>query len=176
MSDNRGLVMVYTGNGKGKTTAALGMSLRAWGQGMKVLVLQFIKGDRTYGELLATARMDGLEIRPLGDGFITGSGEKDMESHRLAARSALEEARSEIASGRWDMVVLDEVIYALGFKLLREEDLIDIINMKPSGMHLVLTGRNAPQSLIERADMVSEIKEVKHPFTQGVKAQKGVEF
>lgn len=176
MSDNRGLVLVFTGNGKGKTTAALGMALRAWGQGMKVLVLQFIKGSRTYGEVLATAKMEGLEIRPLGEGFITGSDEKDMESHRLAARKALEEARSEITSGRWDMVVLDEIIYAAGFKLIREEDLLEIISVKPYGMHLVLTGRNAPRSLIDRADLVSEVKEVKHPYNQGIKAQKGVEF
>ncbi|MCL5935165.1 MAG: cob(I)yrinic acid a,c-diamide adenosyltransferase, partial [Firmicutes bacterium] len=112
MADNRGLVIVFTGNGKGKTTAALGMALRAWGQGMKILVLQFIKGGWVYGELLASGKLEGLEIRQLGEGFIRGSG-KDEEVHRQAAREALEETREEIASGRWDMVILDEIIYAV---------------------------------------------------------------
>lgn len=175
MADNRGLVIVFTGNGKGKTTAALGMALRAWGQGMKILVLQFIKGGWVYGELLASGKLEGLEIRQLGEGFIRGSG-KDEEVHRQAAREALEETREEIASGRWDMVILDEIIYAVGFELLREEDLLEVVDLKPPGLHLVLTGRNAPQSLIDRADLVTEMRQIKHPYGQGVKAQKGVEF
>jgi len=96
--------------------------------------------------------------------------------HRQAARIAVEEARVEIASGRWDMVVLDEIVYALGYNLLEEQDLLDLIDIKPAGLHLVLTGRNAPQSVIDRADLVTEMKEVKHPYRQGIKAQKGVEF
>ncbi len=174
--DQNGLVIVFTGNGKGKTTAALGMALRGWGHGMKTLVLQFIKGGSVYGELLASGRLDGLEIRPLGKGFVTGRGKRDTERHRLAARRALEEARREVAAGQWDMVVLDEIIYAASFKLLGEEDLLDLISLKPPGMHLVLTGRNAPQSVVDRADLVTEMKEVKHHYSRGVKAQKGVEF
>lgn len=176
MADDRGLVIVFTGNGKGKTTAALGMALRAWGQGMKILVLQFIKGGRVYGELLASGKLEGLEIRPLGEGFVKGSDERDAAHHRQAAEKALEEARHQITSGRWDMVILDEIIYAVGFKLLREEDLLEVVALKPPGLHLVLTGRNAPQSLIDRADLVTEMREIKHPYGQGVKAQKGVEF
>ncbi len=176
MSFNRGLVMVYTGNGKGKTTAALGMALRAWGQGMKVLMMQFIKGDRTYGELLASSGMEGLEIRPLGEGFVAGSGDREMENHHKAARAALAEARRELESGRWDMVILDEIIYAVGFNLLEEKDLLDIIDIKPPATHLVLTGRNAPGSLTDRADLVTEVKEIKHHYSRGVKAQKGVEY
>lgn len=176
MENKTGLVMVFTGNGKGKTTAALGMALRAWGQGMKVLMLQFIKGGRTYGELLASEKLGGLEIRPMGEGFITGSSGESQEKHRLAAQRALAEARREIASGRWDLIILDEIIYAVGFKLLTEDDLLDIISIKPTDTHLVLTGRNAPQSLIDRADLVTEMAEVKHPFAMGVKAQRGVEF
>jgi len=176
MIEKNGLVMVFTGNGKGKTTTALGMALRAWGQGMKILILQFIKGSTTYGELLASAKLEGLEIRPLGEGFITAGNGKDLEDHRLAARRALEEARREVVSGWWDMVILDEIIYAVGFKMLTEEDLLELISQKPPGTHLVLTGRNAPQSLIDRAGLVTEMKEVKHPYAQGVKAQKGVEF
>lgn len=176
MAEDKGLVLVFTGSGKGKTTAALGMALRAWGHGMKILMLQFIKGGRTYGELLAAGRMEGFEIRPLGEGFITGSGEKGLEKHRAAARGALEEARREITGGRWDLVILDEIIYAVGFKLLNEEDLLDLISLKPPGTHLVLTGRNAPQSLVDRADLVTEVREIKHPFASGIKAQKGIEF
>ncbi|MCL6610407.1 MAG: cob(I)yrinic acid a,c-diamide adenosyltransferase [Peptococcaceae bacterium] len=174
MAEKKGLVMVFTGNGKGKTTASLGMALRAWGQGMKVLMLQFIKGHRVYGELTAAAKLEGMEIRPMGDGFITSGGR--LELHRQAARNALEEARREITGGRWDMVILDEIIYAVGFNLLSEEEMLDLISLKPPGMHLVLTGRNAPQSLIDRADLVTEMKEIKHPYARGVKAQKGVEF
>ncbi|MFZ5650622.1 MAG: cob(I)yrinic acid a,c-diamide adenosyltransferase [Bacillota bacterium] len=176
MADNRGLVIVFTGNGKGKTTAALGMALRAWGQGMKILVLQFIKGGWVYGELLASGKLEGLEIRPLGEGFVRVNGEKDEDLHRQAALRALDEAKREIASGRWDMVILDEIIYAAGFSLLNEEELLDLISTKPLALHLVLTGRNAPQSIIDRADLVTEMKEVKHPYRQGIKAQKGVEF
>jgi cob(I)alamin adenosyltransferase len=168
--------MVFTGNGKGKTTAALGMALRAWGQGMKVLVIQFIKGDRVYGEMLASGKMEGLEIRPLGEGFILGVGGQDLEPHRMAAQKALDQARDEIVSGRWDMVVLDEIIYAVYFKLLNEGDVLDTVSIKPPAVHLVLTGRNAPQPLIDRADLVTEMKEIKHPFAQGIKAQRGVEF
>lgn len=171
----KGLVMVFTGNGKGKTTASLGMALRAWGQGMKVLILQFIKGGWVYGELLALKKLEGLEIRQMGEGFVRG-GEGDAENHRQAAQKALEEAREEIASGKWDMIILDEIIYAVGFKLLKEVDLTDLVSLKPTGMHLVFTGRNAPQSLIDRADLVTEMREIKHPFAKGIKAQKGVEF
>jgi len=125
--------------------------------------------------LLASGKLAGLEIRQMGEGFIRGGGQQE-EVHRQAARIAVEEARVEIASGRWDMVVLDEIVYALGYNLLEEQDLLDLIDIKPAGLHLVLTGRNAPQSVIDRADLVTEMKEVKHPYRQGIKAQKGVEF
>lgn len=176
MADIRGLVVVFTGSGKGKTTAALGMALRAWGQGMKILVLQFIKGGWVYGELLASGKMEGLEIRPLGEGFVRVNGENDEGMHIQAALKALSEAKKEIASDKWDMIILDEIIYAAGFGLLREEELLELISIKPPELHLVLTGRNAPQSVIERADLVTEMKEVRHPYRQGIKAQKGVEF
>ncbi|MCL5056806.1 MAG: cob(I)yrinic acid a,c-diamide adenosyltransferase [Actinobacteria bacterium] len=176
MGESKGLVIVFTGNGKGKTTASLGMALRAWGQGMKVLVIQFIKGGRIYGELLAAGKMEGFEIRPLGEGFVRGAGEEETAAHRAAAQKALEDTREEIVSGKWDMIILDEIIYAVGFKLLKEEDLLELIARKPSGMHLVMTGRNAPESLIDRADLVTEMREIKHPYSLGIKAQKGVEY
>ena len=173
MAEKKGLVMVFTGNGKGKTTAALGMALRAWGQGLKILMIQFIKGDMTYGELNAAERLEGLEIRPRGEGFIRGGL---METHRLAAQKALEEAGRELESGKWDMIILDEIIYALGFELLTEDQILEQIAAKPPGMHLVLTGRKAPQSIIDRSDLVTEMKKIKHPYAQGIQAQKGVEF
>jgi len=172
----KGLVIVFTGNGKGKTTASLGMALRAWGQGLKVLVIQFIKGGRVYGELLAASKLAGLEIRPMGEGFVRGAGEEEAQAHRAAAQKALEEAREEIISGKWDMIILDEIIYAVGFKLLKVEDLLVLIDIKPAEMHLVMTGRNAPEALVDRADLVTEMKEIKHPFGRGIKAQKGVEY
>lgn len=174
--EKNGLVLVFTGNGKGKTTAALGMGLRAWGQGMKVLMLQFIKSNTTCGELLASNFLDGLEIRPRGEGFIKNTDESVLEPLRPGVRKALEEARGEIVSGRWDMVILDEIIYALGFKLLKEEDLVDLASFKTYGTHIVFTGRGAPPSLIERSDLVTEMKEIKHHFNQSVKAQSGIEF
>lgn len=176
MADNKGLVMVFTGNGKGKTTAALGMALRAWGQGMKVLIIQFIKGGRVYGELIAAGKLEGLEMRPMGEGFVRGAGEDEAAAHRAAAQKALQDAREEIVSGRWDMVILDEIIYAVGFKLLQVEDLLSLIEAKPPAMHLVMTGRNAPEALVNRADLVTEMKEIKHPYSLGIKAQKGVEY
>lgn len=174
--EKKGLVLVFTGKGKGKTTAALGMGLRAWGQGMKVLMLQFIKSDTKCGELLASNYLDGLEIRPRGEGFIKSTDESVLELLRPGVRKALEEARGEIVSGRWGMVILDEIIYTLGFRLLKEEDLIDLASLKTYGTHIVFTGRGAPLSLIESADMVTEMKEIKHHFNQSVKAQRGIEF
>lgn len=176
MSEGKGLVIVFTGNGKGKTTASLGMALRAWGQGMKVLVIQFIKGGWVYGELLASKRLEGLQMLPMGEGFVRGAGEEETLAHRAAAQKALEDARKEMVSGKWDMLILDEIIYAVGFKLLKEEDLLELISAKPPAMHLVMTGRKAPESLIEKADLVTEMKEIKHPYSLGIKAQKGVEY
>jgi cob(I)alamin adenosyltransferase len=173
MTGEKGLVMVFTGNGKGKTTAALGMAVRAWGQGMKVLILQFIKGDMFYGELNIAEKLVGLEIKPLGKGF-TNTG--IIEDHIAAGREALSEARKEIADGRWDMIILDEIIYGLGAGLINSEELLGLIDIKPDRLHLVFTGRNAEQALIDRADLVTEMKEIKHPFMQGIRAQKGVEF
>ncbi len=173
MVKEKGLVIIFTGNGKGKTTASLGMAVRAWGQGMKVLILQFIKGDMFYGELKLPDKLEGFEIRPLGKGF-TNTGEPDK--HIQAAKSALNTAREEITGNKWDMVILDEIIYAAGFKLLSEDDILELIKIKPPSMHLVLTGRGASPRLIGQADLVTEMKEIKHPYSQGIKAQKGIEY
>jgi cob(I)alamin adenosyltransferase len=173
----KGLILVNTGNGKGKTTAALGMALRAWGQGMRVLIIQFIKGGWKYGELKAAEKLTpDFEIRQMGEGFIKGEDDSSLDEHCLAARQALETAKREIAAGKHDLIVLDEVLYAINYGLVKLEDVLEILNQKPEKLHLVLTGRNAPPQIIERADLVTEMREVKHPFTQGVAAQKGIEY
>ena len=177
MSEPKGLVLVFTGNGKGKTTAALGMAFRAWGQGMRILVLQFIKGGWRYGELKAAKALgERFEIRPLGEGFIRDAGPEAMVEHKKAAAAAIAAATVEITSSQYDMVILDEINYAIGFGLVDLADVLNLIDTKPASMHLVLTGRNAPPQVVERAELVTEMKEIKHPYAKGIKAQKGVEF
>jgi cob(I)alamin adenosyltransferase len=172
-----GLILVNTGNGKGKTTAALGMGLRAWGQGMKVLVLQFIKGGWKYGELKASEKMGpDFEIRQMGEGFIKGPEDQSLEEHRHAAAEALAAAKTEISSGKYDLIILDEILYAINYGLVALSDALDLMALKPDNLHLVLTGRNAPPEIIERADLVTEMREIKHHYTKGIPAQKGIEF
>lgn len=179
MEERQGLVIVHTGDGKGKTTAALGLSLRAWGGGLRVLILQFIKGGWTYGELAAVEALrsvrPSIEVRRCGLGF-TRRDEARQEEHRQAAREALCAARAEIGSGAWDMIVLDEVNYAIQFGLLSVDDVLSLLASKPAPLHLVLTGRGAPPELVEAADLVTEMTLVKHPLEKGVKAQRGIEF
>ncbi len=169
--------MVFTGEGKGKTTAALGMGMRAWGQGKKVLVLQFIKGRWRYGELNTAAQLgENFEIRQLGEGFTYLDNEITMEEHQAAARAALKAAGEELALARVDMLILDEILYALTLKLVTLEEIMDLLDKKPAQMHLVLTGRGAAPEIIARADLVTEMKEIKHHYAKGIKAQEGVEF
>ena len=175
MAEAQGLVMVNTGNGKGKTTAALGMALRAWGQGLKVLVIQFIKGSWKYGELKAAEKLaPNFVIRPMGEGFVNQGNEK--ADHQGAANEALQAARTEIISGHWDMIVLDEINYAVKFGLVTVQECLELLDLKPEPMHLVLTGRDVREEIIDRADLVTEMREIKHPYKKGIKAQKGVEF
>ncbi|MEW6447773.1 MAG: cob(I)yrinic acid a,c-diamide adenosyltransferase [Bacillota bacterium] len=171
-----GLVMIFTGNGKGKTTAAIGTALRAWGHGMRVLIVQFIKSGRVEtGECLAAARLgERFVIKTLGEGFVF-EGE-DVERHRDAARRALEAAREAVQSGDWDLVVLDEITHALRHGLISEEAVLDLIIAKPPLVHLILTGRGASQALIERADTVTEMRCVKHHYEHGLAAQRGIEY
>lgn len=177
MSETKGLILVFTGNGKGKTTAALGMGLRAWGQGMKVLVLQFIKGSWKYGELKAIAQLGtNFVIRQLGEGFIQNKNGKTVEEHQDAARAALQAASEELTASRYDLLILDEILYALKFKLISLDDVLTLLNKKPPQLHLVLTGRDAPREIIDRADMVTEMREIKHHYQRGIKAQRGIEF
>lgn len=173
----KGLILVNTGEGKGKTTASLGMALRAWGQGMKVLVIQFVKGGWKYGELKAAEKLGpNFEIRPMGEGFIKKTDGKSLDEHKHAAREALAAAREEIASGKYDLIILDEVLYAIHYGLIALDDVLALLDQKPEHLHLVLTGRNAPPEIIERADTVTGMQEIKHPYKQGIPAQKGIEF
>jgi cob(I)alamin adenosyltransferase len=168
------LVVLYTGNGKGKTTAALGMMLRAWGRGMKVCMLSFIKTETSnYGEERA-ARKLGIELIPLGGGFTWLS--KDIEKDKALARRCWELCKQKIGSGEYDIVVLDEITYPLTYGWLDVDEVIETLRNRPANLHVVLTGRDAPQALIDFADLVTEMREIKHPFTQGIKAQPGVDF
>jgi len=178
MPERQGLIIVHTGNGKGKTTAALGMGLRAWGQGLKVLIVQFIKGNWKYGELHAAEKMGAnFVIRQMGEGFVKGCKEDAaMSDHRMAAEEALQEAKMEILSEKWDMIILDEINYAIKFGLVSLDAVLALLETKPSLVHLVLTGRDANPAIIDKADLVTEMKEIKHPYKKGIKAQKGVEF
>ncbi|MCE5333517.1 MAG: cob(I)yrinic acid a,c-diamide adenosyltransferase [Desulfobacteraceae bacterium] len=170
-----GLLIVFTGNGKGKTTAALGMAMRAAGHAMSVLVLQFIKGAWSYGELAAAELLRGIEIKPLGTGF-TWKKENLDEDRRLAA-AGWELAAAEISGGDHAIVVLDELNVVLSYGLLPIEPVVQALRNRRPGLHVVVTGRNAPPELTEIADLVTEMREVKHPFrTRGLKAQKGIEF
>ena len=168
----QGLIIVHTGNGKGKTTAAMGLALRAFGAGLKVLILQFIKGNRRSGELNALEIL-GVEVKQLGLGFIT---QENFSEQQKYAREALELARREILSSAWDLIILDEINYAVKFGLLDAADVLGLIKIRPPQMHLVFTGRDAPQELIDEADLVTEMKLIKHPFQQGTAAQAGIEF
>lgn len=170
----KGLVIVNTGSGKGKTTAALGLLLRAWGRDMRVVMLQFIKAKTgNWGESRAARKM-GVEIIPLGDGFTWTS--RDIQRDRALAREGWEQCRERIQSGAFDIVIMDELTYCLKFGWLDLDEVIEVLNTRPEGQHVVITGRDAPQELIDFADLVTEMREVKHPYRSGVRAQPGIEF
>jgi cob(I)alamin adenosyltransferase len=171
----RGLVEVYTGNGKGKTSAAFGLALRATGRGFKVYVIQFIKGGFDYGELYAVPKLPNLQLKAFGTGrFVTRKppGKEDFE----LAEQAFTLAEEIVRKGEHDVVVLDEVNVALDLKLISLEKILELIKNKPKHVELVLTGRGAPKEIIEVADLVTEMTEVKHPFNKGYPARKGIEY
>ena len=179
---SKGLVIVYTGNGKGKTSAALGNVFRALGHGWKVLVIQFFKGDWpvVFGELESAKAHPNLEILQLGKGFVKIMGDKKpFSEHQSAANEAIAFAKDKIYSGKYDLVVLDEVNYAIDYldvRLVELKDVLEIIEKKPKQTHLILTGRDAKKEIIDRADLVTEMKEIKHPFQKGIPAQKGIDY
>jgi cob(I)alamin adenosyltransferase len=171
----RGLVIVITGNGKGKTTAAFGQALRAIGQGYRVFVLQFMKG-RKYGEFIAVQKyLPRLTIRLSGlDSFVMRDNPAAIDVE--LAQKGLAAAKKAIASGKYDMVILDEINVALDFKLIDLQEVIGIIKNKPARLDLILTGRYAPPEIIELASAVSEVKEVKHHYNMGIKDRAGIEY
>jgi len=171
----KGLLIVNTGEGKGKTTAALGMALRALGHGMRVCVIQFIKGTWKYGELESAKRFeDLLEFHVKGNGFTWKSD--DLEKDSAIAREAWELAKEKMASGIFRLIVLDELTYLIKFGMVTEEEIVAALQKRSDALHVVVTGRYASEKLVVAADLVTEMRVVKHPLKSGVKAQKGIEF
>jgi len=173
----RGLVLVNTGPGKGKTTAAMGTALRAVGAGLRVLMLQFLKGSWHYGELDAVeAFKDRFVIKQMGRGFVkVGGAETDPEDIKMA-EECWREAEEAIFSGEWDLVILDEINYAIAYKMLDAEKVADVLRRKPEMLHVILTGRSAHPKILDLADTVTEMREVKHAYQKGILAQRGIEY
>ncbi|MBM3746813.1 MAG: cob(I)yrinic acid a,c-diamide adenosyltransferase [Acidobacteria bacterium] len=175
MRDRRGLLIVFTGEGKGKTTAALGTALRAVGQGFKVLMIQFLKGSWRSGELDSARLLGGsFEIRPMGRGFINPRA-LSPEDVRLV-EEAWEAARAAMMSDRYDLLILDEVNCAVHFGMIPVERVLEGLAQRPPRLHVICTGRSAHAKLVEAADLVSEMTELKHPFRQGIHAAQGIDY
>jgi cob(I)alamin adenosyltransferase len=171
----KGIVHVYSGNGKGKTSAAFGLALRALGRGLKVYVIQFIKGGFDYGELHIVDRLPGLTLKAFGRGrFITDTppSEEDVK----LADDAMSLAEQVVKKGEFDVVILDEINVAVSLGLIRVERVLNLIENKPKHVELVLTGRYASEEVIKAAQLVTEMREIKHPFSKGLPARKGIDF
>ncbi|PRX29858.1 cob(I)alamin adenosyltransferase [Orenia metallireducens] len=191
---SQGLVQIYTGDGKGKTTAALGLALRAAGHGLKVEVIQYLKGSTYTGELYSTERLANLNIKQFGKGCsyaalikqglmgCTGCGEcfiknsKNKEAHQKFVTWAYEYTKEILEEGKQDLVILDEINNALRYDLLSTEDVLKLIELKSEQTELILTGRRMPQDILEKADLVTEMKAIKHPYQQGIKSRRGIEY
>ncbi|HMJ22917.1 MAG TPA: cob(I)yrinic acid a,c-diamide adenosyltransferase [Terriglobales bacterium] len=173
----RGLIIVNTGPGKGKTTAAMGTALRAVGQGMRVLMLQFLKGSWHYGELDAVQALgDKFVMKQMGRGFVkVGTEKPDAEDVRMV-EAAWAEAEQAIRSGTWDVVILDEINYAISYGMLDPAKVAETLKSKPEMVHIILTGRNAHPTIVELADTVTEMRQIKHAYEKGVMAQRGIEY
>jgi len=173
---SKGLVQIYTGDGKGKTTAALGLAMRAVGHGFRVYIIQFMKGKGGYGELEGLKRLQPeCQIEHFGAQGWVHKGE-NLEDHIQEVRKAFIRTQEIIISGEWDIIILDEILNAIWFELIPESDVLGLVNQKPPNVELVLTGRNASKVLIERADLVTEMVQRKHPFEQGIMARVGIEY
>jgi cob(I)alamin adenosyltransferase len=171
----KGLLIVNTGNGKGKTTAALGLAFRALGHGLRVCLVQFIKGPWDYGEHKAAQRFaDLLEVHTLGAGFTWDS--ENLEEDTRLAREAWAFARQVIAEARHDLVILDELTYLVEYEMVGEAEVLEVLGNRRPDMHVVVTGRNASPGLVALADLVTEMNPLKHPFDEGLKAQRGIEY
>ena len=173
----KGLIIVHTGAGKGKTTAAMGTALRAVGNGLKVLMLQFLKGSWHYGELDAVQAFGtNFVMKQMGRGFVkVGGAETDPEDVKMVEQ-AWAEAEAALRSGQWDLVILDEINYAISYGMLDPAKVVAALKARPEPVHVILTGRNAHPTIIEVADTVTEMKQVKHAYEKGVMAQRGIEY
>ena len=168
----KGYIQVYTGNGKGKTTAAFGLALRASGAGLKVFIGQFCKG-RDYSELKAFKNLPNVKLKQFGTPkFIMG---KPTKENYERAKKAFSEVKNIIQLGEYDIVILDEANIAMNLGLISVDELIDVIKKRPSNVEIVITGRNAPKEIIEIADLVTEMKEIKHYYKKGIQARTGIE-
>ena len=176
--ERKGLIVVITGNGKGKSTSAFGIALRAWGHGMKVCIIQFMKGDIYTGEWDAIKRMGSdIELHVTGKGFCGILGNPyPWEEHRANAQDAIDLVHEKMASGKFDMMILDELNNSLKLELVDLDQVLSIIGSKPPLMHLVITGRDARPEVVELADTVSEVREIKHAYRKGIDPQPGVDF
>ena len=172
----KGLIIVNTGDGKGKSTAAFGLAMRAAGNKMNVFIMQFMKGPWKAGERKAFESLEPyVEVVPMGDGFTWDT--ENIEQDKATARKAFEVVKEKLNSGKFEMVIFEEINYVLDYKFLPEGEVLETIKNKPEMTHVVCTGRNASKKLIEMADLVTEMKMIKHPFSeQGIPAQKGIEF
>lgn len=179
----RGLTIVYTGNGKGKTSAALGAAFRALGHGWHVLMIEFFKGDWpvVFGEVELAKRLHPqFEVLQLGKGFVKYMGDqKPLDEHLAAAKAAVRKAFESIHAGTYDLIILDEIIYAIdyaGIQLVTLDEVLALMDGKPPALHLILTGRNAPAAIMDRADLVTDMTEIKHPWQQKIPAQIGIDY
>jgi cob(I)alamin adenosyltransferase len=173
----RGLIIVHTGPGKGKTTAAMGTALRAVGNGMRVLMLQFLKGSWHYGELDAVKAFgEQFVMKQMGRGFVKVGTEKPDPEDVGMVEAAWAESERAIQSGQWDLVILDEINYAISYGMLDAAKVVEGLSRKPEMVHVILTGRNAHPTIVELADTVTEMREVKHAYQKGVMAQRGIEY
>ncbi len=170
-----GLIQVYTGEGKGKTTAALGQAVRAAGQGLRVCIVQFMKGWPHYGELPALAAIPAITIRQFGRAEFVNKASPDPQDIR-EAEEGLAYARQAMLSGQYDIIVLDEVNMALDFELIPLADVLRLCDEKPEHIELILTGRCAPPEIIRRADLVTEMRSLKHPYDRGIQSRQGIEY
>jgi len=173
-----GLTIVYTGKGKGKTTAALGIALRAVGYKKKICMIQFIKGSWHYGEMDSSKRLGPeFEIVAIGKGFVGIIDDKSpKEDHKEIAKEAIRISNEKIQSGNYDIVILDEINYAVNLELISVNDVLNLIKSKPRDVDMILTGNYAKDEVIKLADLVTEMREIKHPFQNGIKAKKGIDF
>ena len=170
----KGLLMVFTGDGKGKTTSALGMSLRSAGHNKKVCFIQFIKGSWKYGEMESIKKHDTIDFHVMGKGFTWKSD--NLDEDKQLAKEAWDFAVEKINSRSYDMIVLDEFTYLLNYNILDLQSVTDTLIHKPSDLHIAITGRDAPRMLMDIADLVTEMRVIKHPYQVGIKGQKGIEF